>query len=742
MADPIRRLESGNISVAGVSNLPQPNMNFGTQRPEIAFQAAAEASSTIGRVISNLSASMFGQAEKLAEAAGAEFVMENPPSQAQLEAMSKGDPSSFKKNFSLNAYQASIQKFRAIELSAHAEIEITKAAGIIQRRIETGKDEQGNSYDVSTKKVVEDFQSMINGWSSSLASVSPDAAYKYRATAATHANRVLLLASQKESQIALAKNKVKIAAEIDNYSNTVANIIQNALPVPGLSIDQQIEAERARIVTNAITLGGADAGNFALEQLGTIERDIKISVLENAVVSRMEGLGGDLTALNARIKSRSLPPDLQRVWDSMSITDQKKARDKMVGQYQQLIDLKQKDRDVRKVDLTTEANDATLTYLNPEASADQRLIALDTLERISRQDSSVVGAKLVREELPSLLQKMMKEDVDDDFESVARLRDKLSNKDPNLKTTEDILRYAKGNRIKPDTALKLAGEFLPKDAALIDKKTKAQQIEFDLRTKKISTQQQLKVAIEAAGLTMADAPQDWPALLSAKPEDPDDDPRAVTELIYQIDNNLITDARQVYSFATGKRIKGETVSSLAKRVGDRKLQMDGQVKRGADEVAESSGIRNPQNKARIQLDLEKEIAAELEQQKTDYKNGKRTAPPNANEAKRTVEGRFLNEQEQKKLEATKNDLNSAYGKGGTSLPKDAREKNIDLISIQPSFEPGTAVKVTPSYRKRLVDELAKTKASQGEVEAIVQAIINSQESIETIERKRRARGGR
>jgi hypothetical protein len=737
MADPIRRLQSGNVPLAGVSSLPAPNMNFGVQRPEIAYQAEAEQSSTLGRILSSLSTSMFGQAERMAEAAGAQFVMENPPSPEQLQAMSNGDPNSFRRNFSANAFQASVQKFRAIELAAHAEIELVQKANQVQLQIETGQDGQGNAYEVSTKKVAEDFQAMIAGWSSSLAGVSPDAAYKFKATAATHANRLLLAASKKESAIALAKNKLKISAEMGNYSNTIAKIIQESTP-DGMPINDLIQAEKSRIVSNAIALGGADAGTFALEQLGTIETDVKVAVLENAVVGRMEGLGGDLASLNARIKSRNLPPDLQRVWDSMSITDQKKARDKMVSQYQQLIDVKQKDRDIERLDLTTEANDATLTYLDPEATESQRITALETLERISRKDSSIVSAKYLKIDLPALLEK----GGEDDYESVAILRDKLSGKDPNLMTTEEILRYARGNRITAKTALTLAGEFLPKDAALSDRKTKAQQIEFDLRTKKISTPQQLEIAIKAADLTMSDAPQDWPALLAAKPEDPDDDPRAVTDLIYRIDNNLLTDARQVYAFASGKRIKGETIASLAKRVGDRKLQMDAMVKRGAGEVADSSGIKNPTNKARIQLDLEKEIAAELQRQQDDFKAGKRTSPPNPNEAKQNVEKKFLEEKQQQQLENSRNSLQTAFGRGGANLPKKAQELNIDLASIPPSFEPGKSVRATQAYRRRLIDELKKAKASEGEINAIVESVIRFQEQIEAIERSRRAGSGR
>jgi hypothetical protein len=729
MADPIRRLQSGNVPLTGVSNLPQPNMNFGTQRPEIAYQAQAESASTLSRVISGLSTSMFSQAERLAEAAGAQFVMENPPDQAQLEAMSKGDPGTFKKNFTLNAYQASIQKFRAIELSAHAEVEVTKAAGIMQRRIETGKYEDGTTpYNVDTKKVVGEFQSMINGWSSSLAAVSPDAAYKYRATAATHANRVLQVAAKKETEIALAKNKVKIASDVDSFSQTTANILQNSL-----NINQDIQAEKARIVTNAIALAGADAGNFALEQLGTIERDIKTAYLENAVVGRMEGLGGDLASLNARINSGNLPPDLQRVWDSMSLPDQKKARDKMAAQYQQLIDVKQKDKDIQKIDLTSRANSATMTYLDMNSTEDEKATALNTLREISNNDSTVVSAKFVQVDLPA----MLKKDVEDDYESVAILRDKLSRKDPNLTTTEEILRFARGNRIKPDTALKLAGEFLPKDARELAKKADIQQIEFELRDKTISTKQQLDVAVKARGLTLADI-DNWPTLLTAKPEPIENDVAAVTELTYLIDNNIITDARQVYAFSRGKRINGNTVESLSKRPADRKLALDAMAKRGAGDIVEDSGVRNPQSKAQTELAAQEAIKLEFSRLQADWeKSDKSKSPPTMDDAARNVRRRFLDDNQQKKYETIQNDLISAYGQKGTSLPNSAKEANINLAGIPPTFKPGKSVIVSDEYRRRLIDELKKVKASQAEIDAIVESVIRSQIQLETIARNRR-----
>ena len=750
MADPVQRLESGRTQLAGVSSLPQPNMNFGQQRPELEFQAQADASTNLSRVLSNLSNSMFGQAEKLADAAGAEFVAQNPLSVKQLAAMSQGDAGKFKQDFSLNAFSAATQKFRANELSANAEIELIKKVNEMQQRIELGRDGNGNAYEVSTSKIIEDFTAMTNGWSSSLAQVSSDASYKYRATAATHANRLITAASKKESQLALTKNKVKIAADVDDqYTNTITAIIKagnvySEKDQRYLTINELIKAERDALISRALPLGGADAAQYALERSDAIEKGIKVGILEEAVISRRTDLGGDLVTLTTLIKDRRLPADLQNVWDSLSVPQQKEARDKMIGQYQQLIDNKSRTREFDKQDRVTEANSLTLEYLNPNTDNTRRAAIISSLEEISLMYPEVVSAKSIRVDLPTLLKK----EVEDDFVKVAKLEDLLRGKAPTLRTTESILAWATENAIKPTTALEIAGRYLPKDLKAQDAMVKALDVEFLIRTKTIDpltkrairTPEDARKSYEIRGMTLGDAPDNLGALLAAKPEEPDDDVDAVTALTDQIDSGIITSATTVAIAARGKRIKTETVIGLGKRVGERRLQLEISAGRIGGVVSDLSGSSSTETKARIKLEASEATRQQHDSMIKEWNDGGQKGPiPSIEDAGRIVTKRFSEQREQKQIDNTKASIVSNFGLDGSLLPKSVKEAKVDLSSIQPKFKSGAAVQVTEDYRKALQDNLKKGGASQSEIDSIVSQIIQQQVFIETTNRRRSAR---
>lgn len=750
MADPIQRLESGRTQVAGVSSLPQPNLNFGQRRPEIEFQAQADYASNLSRVLSNLSNSMFGQAEKLADVAGAQFAAQNPPSQEQLVAMSQGNAGKFKQEFTLNAFSAAVQKYRSNELSAHAEIDLIQKANEVQQRIELGRDKDGNAYQVDTKKIIEDFKAMTDGWSSSLAQVSPDASYKYRATAATHANRLIVAAAKKENQLALTKNKVKISADVDGqFTNTITNIIKNGNVFSEkdnryITVNEQIAAEREALVSRAVALGGSDGAQYAIERSDAIEKGIKQGILEEAVISRRQDIGGDLVTLTTLIKERRLPADLQNIWDSLTIPQQKEARDKMVGQYQQLIDNKAKDREFDKQDSVILANTLTMQFLDKNTTDVDRARIANELRDISRRYPEIVSARSIEVDFPKLL----KEEVEDNYENVAKLEDKLRAKDPSLTTTESILAWSNANGVKAKTALDIAGRYLPKDVKNKDTVLKTLDVEFLIRTKQvdpltkrpITTVADAQKSYEIRGLSLLDAPDTLSALLAAKPEEPDDDVAAVTAIVDQIDNNLITSATSVFSASKGKRIKPETVISLGKRVGDRRLQLETSARSGGNDLADLSGSSNPATKARIKLEGQEAILLEHEKMVNNWKaDGSKGNPPTIEDAKRVVTKRFNDQEEQKKIDNTKSSLNTNYGVNGSVLPKSVKEAKIDLVSIQPKFKAGKTVEVTDDYRKALQDSLKKGGASQSEIDSIVTAIIQQQVFIETINRRRSAR---
>jgi hypothetical protein len=664
--------------------------------------------------------------------------------------MSQGDAGKFKQEFSLNAFSAATQKFRANELSANAEIELIKKVNEMQQRIDLGRDKDGNVYEVSTSKIVEDFTAMTNGWSSSLAQVSSDASYKYRATAATHANRLITAAAKKESQLALTKNKVKIAADVDDqYTNSITAIIRagnvySEKDQRYITINEQIAAERDALISRALPLGGADAAQYALERSDAIEKSIKVGILEEAVISRRSDLGGDLVTLTTLIKDRRLPADLQNVWDSLSIPQQKEARDKMAGQYQQLIDNKAKTREFDKQDRVTEANSLTLEYLNPNTDNTRRAVIVSSLEEISLMYPEVVSAKSIRVDLPTLLKK----EVEDDFVKVAKLEDLLRGKEPTLRTTESILAWATGNGIKPTTALEIAGRYLPKDLKAQDAMVKALDVEFLIRTKQIDpltkrairTPEDARKSYEVRGMTLGDAPDNLGALLAAKPEEGDDDPTAVAALVDQIDNGIITSATTVAVAAKGKRIKGETVIGLGKRVGERRLQLETSAGRIGGVVSDLSGASSIETKARIKLEASEATQQQHESMIKEWVDGGQKGPiPSIEDAGRIVTKRFSEQREQKQIENTKASLVSNFGVGGSMLPDAVKKSGVNIISIEPKFKPGSVVQVTDGYAKILIDSLIAKGASKAEAESISSAIIQQQVFIEQTNRRRSAR---
>lgn len=743
MADPIQLLQPGRTQLADVSSLPQPNLNFGQRRPEIEFQAAAEASTTLSRTLSNLATNMFGTAEKFAEAAGEEFVINNPISRKQLEAMSKGDPGKFKKDFSLNAYAAAIQKYRSNEVAAHAEIEIINKTNEIQRKIELGRDEQGNPFEIDTKKITDELTAVTKGWSESLMQVSPDASYKYRATAATHANRVLLAAAKKEDQLNFTKNKVKIVNDVDNnYVNAVTNIVRGGnvfSPSDGeyITVNELLQREREALVSRAFAFGGIDGMNYAMERADKIETEIKTAVLEEAVLSRREDIGGDLVGLNASIQNRALPVDLQNVWDSLSITQQNAARDKMAARYENLMSLKTKDRNNRKDDATITANNLKLEYLNRNTTDEQRFAIVRKLEDISNEFPEVIGAQTIRVDLPKLLQ----QEVQEDPISVGKLADKLRDKDPTLRTTEDIVKWASGNNVKTTTALELANRYLPKESGANDYSLRTGEVEYYIRTKKvdpiskrvIKTPADAKAAYEARGLTMQDAPSNLGALLVAQPEGESD----VADVIAQIDTYAITTVPQLRAALAGRVVDTNTVNGLTKQIGDRRLQRESLANQGANAIADGSGTQSPRTKAKIKLDANQAIQDKHAAMIKEWEDGGRKGEaPTMQDASREVQKRALSQAEQKQIEATKQSIVDNYGPSGTVLPKSVKDAKIDLSSVRPSFEPGEPVRVTANYRRVLTDMLKKGGASQSEIDSIVTAIIQQQVFIERTNRNR------
>lgn len=741
----IPRLQSGRVQVQGVSNLPQPNLNFGQQRPEIEFQTAGESASVLSRTLSNLSTQMFGQSQQMADVAGARFVAENPITQDELNAMANGNTEKFKQDFSLNAFGAAVNKFRANEISAHAELEIIKKANAIQLQIETGRDANGNPYNLDVTKIASDWNAATNGFSNVLAQISPDASYKFRATAAVHGNKLLLAATKAQNQKKFTENKVKIVADVQEYTNSISSILKGEKVFLGkdgrnLTINEMLVAEREALLGRALVLGGLDGQTFAFEESNKIELEVKTAVFENAILYRKGDLGGDLVSFNDKVRNRTLPDDLQAVWDSMSLPQQKAARDKIVSQYQQLIDIKAKDREIDRQENINLSNKLKLQYLDKNTSDETRAELIDRLKDISLKYPEIIDAKTIYE-----MPKMLKETAEDNYSGVAKLTERLRNKDPLLDTPEKILEAAVALNVTPKTALELSEKFLPKNAREVKYLSDTIEIEYLLRTKfndpltkkPIKTLEDLKNSLSLRKLSLADAPNNYIQLLTAPPEAGDDDIDAVAKIVKAIDDNVLLDAVSVANAAKGKRIRPETLNSLIKRPGDRMLQLQASADRIGGRIADASS-KNPTTQADIRLQSSEEIMLEHEKMMADWKQKGSVGPaPTINDAGRVVEKRNLDRIETKKVEAAQQSLISNFGPNGSMMPEEAKKAKINLPAIQPKFKPGANVEVTDEYRRALIAPFEKAGIEKRVYEPIVNEVIQQQVIIEKTSRSRR-----
>lgn len=725
----IPRLQSGRVQVQGVSSLPQPNMNFGQQRPEVEFQAAAERSSTLSRTLSNLSSEMFGMAQNMAEDAGARFIAENPTKLEDLQAAADGDVEKFKRDFSLNAFGAAVNKFKATELSAYLESQLVNDANAEQVKIETGKDESGNAYEIDVKKLSADWKSKVDGFSGALASVSPEASYKLRATAAVHGNRLLLAATKAQNQKALAQAKVYIVKDVNDYANSVSNILRGERVTDQrtnqiLGFEESLLYERKRLLNNSLARGGIDGQSFALEQSEKIEFEVKTTVFENAVLYRKGDLGGDLVSFNDKVRNRTLPDDLQAVWDSMTQPQQKVARDKIVAQYQQLIDIKNKDREFDKQDSVISANRLKLTYLDPNASEATRQDVISQLKEISAKYPEIIDAETIYE-----MPKKLKETAEDDFDGVAKLTQRLRDKDVLLTTPTEILDAARALRVTPKTALELSERYLPKDAKEVERLSKTVEIEYLLRTKKpdeitkkrIATLDDLKNSLQVRNLSLADLPRNYIQLLKEASE-ADTSSETYGQLLNAITRNEITEPLQVISYIKNNKLVADkkTVDSLMETVEFKQRQFQQDISRDAKDMARLYGT-SPKSTAKLEYKFEKEIPEEIDRLVKEWQdNGSKGPRPGRKEATDSLVKKQDNSISQRRIVTSNEAINKMLSDNGLTFAN-ITSRSGDIFTTKS----GPVIMIRPEYQEHLRKELGKKIKIPSALDAAVNNIMQN-----------------
>lgn len=744
MADPIRRLQSGNVQVAGISNLPQPNMNFGTQRPEIAYQAAAEASSTVGRVIANLSVSMFGQAEKLAEAAGAQFIAENPITQAEIDAMVNGDKKSFNERFTQNAFGAAVNKWRAHELSAHFESEAVTKANDTHLAIQTGKDKNGNEFTLTLKEIAEDWKSTTDGHSAVLASYSPEASYKYRATAAVHGNKVLVAAAKADSERNFLKNQIKVEEKVRSLAHSFKNIIKRFADSDPVALQNELVAERERVVQDSLVLGGIPAQQLALKESEQILLEVKTAMFQTHI---FEGNIGDSASFMQKIrddKKGDLPPSLKNIWNTLSDPEKRKVRDAIDSEFTALVKRKEDNKKVEDQEINRSISFSLMTLYDKNSNIDAQFLAKDYLTSIVLTRPDLMSAKTYADTLKSLEQ-----DAVDDIQGLAAY-DQWLRENASTVTAQDALQKAIGLRVTGKTAIEKFEKYAPKDAKERKRLEDLFRIETKLRNKEIKKGDlpALEIALKEVKLTLADAPADFNRLLY------EDLP--VTEiktnrdhdaaLSDAISNGAITTSagilkaiksnNYVIDDAGYQRLKSQLLT---------KLQQDASVvHNGANQTKDIRNSPNKTTSAQTYLDAKQGIEETNENLRQEYiKNGyfvnadgeKINRAPRASDGADFYNAKQINDKRLQAINNQRETLKDEFRSDSKKWSPKEQGKKPAFNDIKPTFQAKEPTKVDQSYIDKLTREMMRIRGVVDKKDlnkddlGKIQEMIDAQESI-------------
>jgi hypothetical protein len=729
-------------------------MNFGQQQPQIEYQAGAESSSVLARTISNLSREMYGMAQSMAESAGEEFVANNQITEVELKAMRDGNTEVFKREFSLNAFKAAVRKFKSQELSAHLELEMSNEAAETQQAIELGRDKNGNAYTVDVNKIAETWQAKTKGYGDSLAAIDPSAAYKFRAAAAVNGNRLLLTATKAASEQNFLKNQVKMDASVRLYTNIVRDTITSKSDtLDAAQLQSELDYQRETIIGNALTLSGVAGQKYAIEKTAQIETDVKKAMFQNYVFSKGKGEIGDQVALEQKIRTNTLPPFLQKMWDGMSEPQRKAVRDGMAAEYQSLIKIKDDQRKLDVEQVKINANQFVLDFLEKSNTPDQRYIALVELEKISEKYPEIISASFLKVDLQKIF--AQQEELTDNPMGEAQIADNLRKK--SYATVVDVVKAAEAMNVPAAKALALAQTYLPKDP---DKDLKEKnrliavaKIEHKLRTKEIKDFPTLENALENAKLTLADS-SDFVRLLN----EPASEVKIKTNIKdFLVLSDLIKDGTinsgiDLYNAAKGKVIDPNDLEKLDGQIVAKRQLINSKADAIANAAVDSVPSQNKRTRAQVRLDAEKFAKETYQRLLKDYKQKgffidssgvEQRRLPEMEDTESFVMDNTQSNETKRYIESARSGLATNWGPSGAQLKIIAKTDNTkiktsNLHNIRPTFLDDSNLTVDPVYIENLRRELRRididpdSKAGQGAIDDIVGA----QRSIERRLRKK------
>jgi hypothetical protein len=292
------QLQGGQVQIGGVPNAVLPEVQFGQRDVSTAYQAQARYQQSVSTVIDRMTQTVFGVAEGMSQRAGLQFAAENPLTNEQLDAMSRGDMSEVSLGSPLNVFNSAVRKARAIEVSGHAEVEAREQMVVLL--------EKANMGEMDATQVQDQIAAITNGYGESLAQIDPDASYKFRATMGAVGGRVIEKVAELDGQKRMIGNTVKVQRLYTTMQQEIALAATTKMPIDQttgqeIPADVYIDALKTNFLSNAQALIGTNA---AMQYVGNIDNDInvaKVNAISQSLITDPK-FANDPNAINRLIR--------------------------------------------------------------------------------------------------------------------------------------------------------------------------------------------------------------------------------------------------------------------------------------------------------------------------------------------------------------------------------------------------------------------------------------------------------
>jgi hypothetical protein len=267
----VQRIESGRMQIANVGGVPMQQV-----QPRgvdyVGPRAEAQAAGTLAQALDRMSSSLFQQAGELRRQEGLEFAATNPITPEQIEAAKNGDVSTLELSKNpISIFGQAVRKARALELSSHFEIEGRNELVKLLSDIEAGT--------ATSEQVQGKIATLTEGFGKSLSQVDPEAAYKFRATMATHGNTVLKTAYETE----LKREKNKRMAKFDMDFDNGIRLLETTVAQHPEQLEQLASVFRQNVMQQSVLLGDAGLQKEYSTKFETALRNAKINAVTKAI---------------------------------------------------------------------------------------------------------------------------------------------------------------------------------------------------------------------------------------------------------------------------------------------------------------------------------------------------------------------------------------------------------------------------------------------------------------------------